>query len=245
MQPLYRKDIFIPASATDQFDRLKLSQLLRLLQEVSADHCALLGADRQSLEHHRLFWAVLRHRVQITQLPHAGQTITLETWPMPTTRTAYPRAACAYDENGNVLFRCISLWVLMEETLRTMVLPGQSGITVPGTLRGGELALPGAMALKPAADCQRRTVRFSDLDSNGHMNNCRYLDWVADTLPGSFHRENPVREFSVCYLSEAWENDTLDVNWALTEEGILCVDALRTGEVSAGHGRVFSARVQF
>ena len=230
----------------DRFDRLKPSQILNYLQEVAGDHSALLGTDRQNLTSRGLFWAVLRHRVQITRLPRAGEDIRVETWPMPTTRTAYPRAAVAFDADGNELFRSISLWVLMDMAQRAMVLPGKSGVSVEGTLRGNELAVPGSMIPKTFANCDSRTVRFSDLDWNGHMNNCRYLDWVTDTLPSTFHQDHSAKEFTVCYLAEAREGDNLALVWELMDDGLLWVDASREkGAVSTGHNRVFSAQIRY
>lgn len=240
---MFQKVFHIPASAVDRHDRLKMSTILDYLQEIAGDHCALLGTTRAELLEKGLFWAVIRHRVVITRLPRAGEDITLRTWPMPTTRTAYPRAVLALDAEGRELFRSVSLWVLMDMTSRAMVLPGKSGVTVNGSILGGEIDPPGAMAAKPRANTQRRAVRFTDLDWNGHMNNCRYLDWVDDLTGSDFHEIHPVTEFSVCYFSEAKEGETLELNWELLEDGILAVDAVRKDAVSAGGARVFSVRV--
>lgn len=246
MPAIYQKEFHIPASAVDRFDRLKLSYALQYLQEASGDHSDLLGTDRNALARKGLFWAVIRHRVQITRLPQAGQTITLETWPLPTTRTAYPRSTVAYDDQGRELFRGISLWVLMDSRSRAMVLPGKSGVEVEGLLRGNELTAPGALSPKLLKHCTQRTVHFSDLDWNGHMNNCRYLDWVCDTLPSEFHGCHTPCEFSICYLSEARETETLSLHYELDDDGALLVDAHRNGaEDSIGHSRVFSAKLQF
>jgi acyl-ACP thioesterase len=216
-----------------------------MLQEVAGDHSALLGTDRESLMQKNLFWAVIRHRVQITRLPGKNEKITVQTWPMPTTCTSYPRSTVAYDEAGNECFRGISLWVLMDAGSRAMVLPGKSGVTVSGMLTGSELAIPGSMALQNAPQQMQRTVRYSDLDVNGHMNNCRYMDWVADTLPGSFHASHRVSEFTVNYLSEAREGEDLRLQFQLADGPCLGVDALREDAASTGHERVFSARVLF
>ncbi len=246
MPPIYTKQFPVLTSQTDAFRRLKPSHVLSFLQEVAGDHSVLLGTGREELAKRNLFWAVLRHRVQITRLPEAGENITVETWPMPTTRTAFPRSAVAYDREGNELFRSISLWVLMDTDQRGMVLPGKSGVQVEGLLRGNELAVPGSLAPRVMQNQQCRQVRFSDLDCNGHMNNCRYLDWVVDTLPGSFHSAHSPREFSVRYLSEARENEMLELSWELTQEGCLTVDAHRkTGDTQPEHSRVFSVQMQF
>jgi len=246
MEPVFQKHYHITATAVDRFDRLKPSQILDFLQETAGDHCKLLGADREALAPRCLFWAVLRHRVRITRLPRAGEDITVETWPMPTTRTAYPRATAAFDADGNELFRSVSLWVLMDSRQRTMVLPGKSGVSVDGMLRGSEPDVPGSIVPKVFTNLERRTVRFTDLDWNGHMNNCRYLDWVADTLPGTFHQTHSAREFSVCYLSEAREGDLMNLSWELAEDGTLCVEASREETtVSTGRSRVFAAQMLF
>ena len=245
MEPIYERKFEITAADTDRLGRLKCSHILTFLQEVAGDHSAILGTDRDSLMRKGLFWAVIRHRVQITRLPGSGEKLTVQTWPMPTTRTAYPRSTVAYDEAGNECFRGISLWVLMDAESRAMVLPGKSGVTVSGMLTGSELATPGSMALQAAGQTMRRTVRYTDLDVNGHMNNCRYLDWVDDTLPGSFHETHSASEFTVNYLSEAREGELLNLRFQLTDGPCLTVDALREEAVSTGHARVFSARVLF
>ena len=245
MEPIYERSFAVTSADTDRHGRLKPSHILMMLQEVAGDHSALLGTDRDSLMQKDLFWAVIRHRVQIDRLPRHGETIRIETWPIPATRSSFPRSVIAYDAEGKECFRAMSLWVLMDMDKRNMILPGKSGVTVSGMLTGSELAVPGSMALQNAGQKTERTVRYTDLDVNGHMNNCRYLDWVADTLPGSFHGAHAVSEFTVNYLSEAREGEALELHYQLTDGPCLGVDALRSGEMSPGHARVFSARVLF
>ena len=145
----------------------------------------------------------------------------------------------AYDEKGQELFRAISLWVLMDAQSRAMVLPGQSGVLVDGTLTGTELTVPRAIATRPMENTKSRTVGYSLLDRNGHMNNTRYMEWVDDLLDSDFHRAHPVREFTVCYMNEAREGDDIALHYELTDGPVLTVDATREGE------RIFSAQMLY
>ena len=240
MEPIYVLKCTVPTAGVDCFDRMKPSFMLSLAQDMAGEHSTLLGTSREALEKKRLFWAVIRQKVQITRPPASRETITLETWPMPTTRTAYPRATVAYDEGGNEVFRCISLWVLMDLDTRAMILPGKSGVTVEGLLRGSELSIPGSLAPRAMEHTLERTVRFTELDINGHLNNCRYLDWVDDLMDSDFHREHPVKEFSISYLSEAQEGAKVALTWEFGEDGALYVDSKN----DAGH-RVFAAKMLF
>lgn len=244
MEKIYYKQMQIPNVATDCFGRMKTAWLLACLQEVAGEHSAILGADGGEHEGHRLFWAVTRHRVQITRLPEAKQTITLKTWPCPTTRVAYPRATVAYDEGGNELFRAMSLWVLMDVDSRAMILPGKSGVLVDGVATGEEIAAPASLTPTVGENSASRTVLFTDLDVNGHMNNTQYLNWVDDLLPSSYHREHTPREFTICYLNEAREGQVLDLHWELS--GDLRVDALcqDPADPEKKH-RIFAAKVTY
>ena len=220
--------------------------ILFFAQEAAGGHCSHLALDWDTLAKRNLFWAVIRHRVQVTRLPVLGETITVETWPMPTTRSAFPRSTVAYDNKGNEVFRSISLWVLMDTQTRAMVLSGKSGIELIGTLRGNELAPPSSILPKPLDNTICRRVGYTELDRNGHMNNTRYLDWIDDLLPSAFHAEHPVREFTICYLSEAREGQKIDLNWQITDGPCLQVDGHRERtDVPGKQERVFSAQVCF
>jgi len=111
MEPLFVQNFEINDNLVDRYGRLMPSKILYFAQEVAGQHCNLLSVDYDTLARKRMFWAVIRHRVQVTRLPFRGETIRVETWPMPTTRVAYPRSVVAYDEAGKECFRSISLWV--------------------------------------------------------------------------------------------------------------------------------------
>ena len=243
MKPYFTQEFTVTDIAVDRYGRLKPSMILFLAQEIAGQHCVELSVDYETLLQKRLFWAVTRHRVQVSRLPLRGETIRIETWPMPTTRVAYPRSMVAYDAAGNELFRSVSLWVLMDMDNRSMILPGKSGISVNGTLRGNELASPKGLVAKPLSSSRQRSVCYTDLDRNGHMNNTRYLDWIDDLLPSLYHKDHTIQEFLVCYLSEAIEGQTLTLQWDFLEDGSLQVDAIRDQEDS--QERIFAARLLF
>ena len=242
----FQQKITLAAEHVDRFGRCKASSLLYFAQEAAGGHCALLGLDWDTMAAKNLFWAVIRTHVRVTKLPRLGQTVTVQTWPMPTTRTAYPRAVVILDRDGNELAQILSLWVLMDLSSRTMVLPGKSGVDVPGLLTGSELAAPGSIVPRQQESVTERTVTYSELDRNGHMNNTRYLDWVNDLLPSAFHKDRPIKEFTVCYLNEALEGQTLELGYGMDEKGIFQVDGchLQTDDGSQ-KTRIFSVKAAF
>ncbi len=227
MEPVYIDQFTVTDLQCDRFGRLKPSAILWLVQEMAGRHCIRLGLDWQTLANRGMFWAIIRHRVRINRMPKKHEAIRVETWPMPTSRVAYPRNVVAYDKDGKELWRSTSLWVLMDMENRSMILPGKSGVEVCGTLQGDELPIPASLPPAALSTCEGRTVRFTDLDINGHMNNCRYLDWAADLLPSQFHEAYTLQDFTLGYLAEAREGDSLQIFHQLTEPDRLRLEIQR------------------
>ena len=240
----FKKQYTISEAQTDCFGRLKPSVMLFFAQDTAAEHCLLLNADWDTLASRHLFWAVIRQRFAITRLPRAGERITVETWPMPTSKVAYPRSTVAYDEQGNEVFRAVALWVLMHTDTRAMILPAKSGVEVIGQARGDELAAPGSLLPKQLENRMQRSVVFSELDKNGHMNNTRYLDWIFDLLDSNYHRNHTLKDLTICYLSEAKEGEQIELQFC-EEGGLVQVEACREDAAEEKSQRVFAARVLF
>ena len=243
MELIYEKEYALTDMHTDAFGRAKLSALLSFAQDIAGQHAARLSDSWEQLQEKHLFWAVTRHFLEVFSLPKVGETVLLKTWPMVTTRVAYPRAVEGYGSDGTRLFRMVSLWVLMDTEKRSLVLPGRGGLPISGCDRGCEAPLP--ISLPPAAyeNTASRTVQYSELDRNGHMNNTRYLDWVSDLLPVSFHKTHTVQSCTVCYLQELLPGSSCDLRWQMDGSGLLRLDGVLPD--SAGDKRIFAAQVQF
>lgn len=245
MKHIFEQTLTVSAEHTDCSGAVKLSALLHMVQEAAGGHCENLGTDWESIAKKGLFWAVLRHKAQITRLPVSGEVIRLQTWPMPTTRTAYPRAVLALDSQGKELFSVVSLWVLMDIHSRAMVLPAKSGVTVDGVLRGNELSLPASLPPAIGEHARLWEVSAEDLDRNKHVNNARYLDHTQ-VLADSLDICGAPREFTVCYLAEALLGQQITLRYNLSEDGILSVDGCRPRtDVRDKEERIFALRVTY
>lgn len=243
MELIYEKAYLLTDMHTDAFGRAKPSALLSFAQDIAGEHAALLSGNWEALQKKHLFWAVSRHHLEVLKPPKIGQTLLLRTWPMETTRVAYPRAVEGYDQNGALLFRMVSLWVLMDTQKRSLVLPGKSGLTINGCNRGCEGKLPASLLPGNYENTHCRTVLYSELDRNRHMNNTRYLDWIADLLPLSFHEGHYLSSCTVCYLQELLPGQTLQFSWELDESGLFRLDGCLAE--STPEKRIFAAQVHF
>ena len=245
-EPIFRKQFTLYGNDCDCFGRAKPATILGFMQESAGEQCNGWHMSWEEMAEKNLFWAITRQTVSITRLPRAYETITIETWPMPASKVAYPRATVAYDEDGRELFRTTALWVLMDTNTRAMVLPGRSGVVVEGLLTGDELETPASLPPRELAKTVPHQVTEAELDRNQHMNNTRYMDWIDSLLPSDFRMEHPMREFTVCYLSEARKGQSLELCWELNDEQVLSVEVQRPKDDESGKTeRIFAAGVVF
>lgn len=246
MDLIYKKEFTVQHIHLDGLGRVKPSVMLHFVMRTVSAQCTRLGVSWDDLRPLGLIWVVGRSRLHINRPPRLDERVIVETWPMPATRSSFPRAAVARTETGEVLYRCTTLWALVNKQTRKLVLPAGSGITVPGHIAGDELPVPNSFAPAPLGQLSDRKVCFSELDLNGHMNNTKYLDWVNDLLPSQFHKDHPFRDVTVCYLSEALEGQTVTLSYSFTAEGSLQVDGFRPDtDVADKKNRVFSVKVEF
>jgi len=243
---VYRKEFTVQHIHLDALGRTKPSVMLHFIMRTVSAQCTQLGVSWDDIRPLDLIWVVGRSHLQIYRAPRLDEHLIVETWPMPATRSAFPRAAVVKNDAGEVLYRCTTLWALVNKTTRKLVLPAGSGVNVPSHVSGDELPVPNSFAPVSLGELSHRKVCFSELDLNGHMNNTKYLDWVADLLPSSYHKDHIFKDVTICYLSEALEGQTLTLSLNHLEDGSLQVDGLRseTNDLDKSN-RVFSVKVTF
>ena len=71
----------------------------------------------------------------------------------------------------------------------------------------------------------RRTVRYSDLDVMGHMNNLRYIEMFQDAYPRAFWERLSPDNMQINFLSQSREGETLSV-CAKEENGTVTMAAV-------------------
>jgi acyl-ACP thioesterase len=45
-------------------------------------------------------------------------------------------------------------------------------------------------------------VLYSDIDTNGHMNNCRYIEWALDLIDLDVFKNKSIQYLAINYLKE-------------------------------------------
>ena len=164
--------------------RLRMSDLFRLLEEASIAHTEQLGCTRDKTLDRGLLWIITRQLVEIDEMPAYDEEILVRSWQGEMQHVFFPRFY-EIERAGEVIIRGQALWMLMEEEPRTMAMPEDYDIYIPGRPDAGDMMLPAVVIPEAAGEAAAGSplvTRFSQVDINGHMNNTRYFDVIDDML---------------------------------------------------------------
>ena len=200
---IYEKKILIRSEQVDMTRRLRMSDLFRLLEEASIAHTEELGCTRDKTLDRGLLWIITRQLVEINEMPAYDEEIIVRSWQGDMQHVFFPRFY-EIERAGDVLIRGQALWMLMKEDDRSMVMPEDYDIFIPGRPDAEDMILPAIVVPKDidVTESIPLVTRFSQVDINGHMNNTRYFDIIDDALWGNGNLGTVPKTVLANYLSE-------------------------------------------
>jgi len=195
----------------DMNERMTLSAVMAAMQSASDPHATLLGLGKEQVALSGWFWVMARVRIEMLNYPLYGQNISIETWPGQREKVFFPRYFRLSDEAGNACANITALYLLINTATRrivpaikadiyppALVIPDES-FPAPGRLNNTAAGLP-VLIRKPL---------YSDIDSNRHMSNVRYAQWICDLFSCDHLSRCPIGSLQINFISEAFENHSI------------------------------------
>ena len=204
MEGITRVPFSVRATDCDIRSGLRMDALFIQMQEVAEQNAAAYGAGHNALLAKGLFFALASASVRLTRPPRFGEQLIICTWPGVSNRFFYPRYHTLQTADGERIADTASLWVTLSPESRAVVPPAKAALAFPDTSAiPAPLPLPTRMPAFPEDGIEEtmRIPMYSDHDLNGHVNNTRYLAWLADTLDDVL-KERFIAEVTVSYEKE-------------------------------------------
>ncbi len=205
---------------TDLFRQVRPSQILVYMQQTSNDHMASCGQDLDRLRDSRgLAFILSRISVAYYKPLYAFEDIEVQTWTCPSRGHSIYRAYRVL-RGEEVIAESYTTWALLD--IKTGMLCRYDPSLYP-EFEDEEppmIDLPARFRLPQTAELTEvgtRSIVYSDLDYNRHMNNTHYPDMLCDFLP--IDRIQDVRGMTLSYLREAALGDLLSVR-ACEKDGV-------------------------
>lgn len=195
---------------------------------------------------HDVLWAsrevflLSRAALRIHDCPRAGDVLDITTWEAGTKAAHMRRYYEMSDRAGRPRVSARTDWILVDPVTRKILRP--SAFTAkPLMTSDRSLDCPETRKVAVPREGREslgiRTIRWSDLDGNGHLFSGNYGDIIWDALPEDLQARTP-REFHINYSREAVLGDRLTLEGFRDETGYF-VEGL------GPHGPCFTAFCAF
>lgn len=218
--------------------RIKPSSVLRLQQEIGELHLATVGMGYKALCDMGLVFLLTRTLCTVCDAPRLEDEILLSTTSHGVKGVNFIRSYDFTAPDGRALIHSVTAFVLVDPAEHKILRPTAADRFGMVHCPVMPPELPGRVSLPAAASAEEpRTVRFTDIDYNGHLNNTVYADIVMDYVPAEL-ANRPLRRFEINFSGEAKLGDKLSVT-SYTEGGVFLLGAEHAS------GRCFTARFEF
>lgn len=198
----------------DARGKLTLPMLLNIVIKTSEAQSEALGRGTDYVNSLGLTWVITQHDINITRLPETNELVTVTTEAREHNKYFCYRNFWLHDTEGNELVEIESTFVLMNIETRKMVSVPEDLIAPYEsekikTIKRGE-------KIEEMSSFEKREyrVRFSDIDTNGHVNNSRYLDWMTDSLSFDFLMSRQPEKILIRFIKEINYGETVISRWA-------------------------------
>ncbi len=181
---IYSESFKVRASEVDTSGNITLSSICELFQEVAGNHALLLNFDITDLQKQNLTWVLHRMDIKINSYPVWRQKIKIETWPAAGDALRAYRNYRVLDEHDNELIVCLSYWMMINFKTRRPTRITHEILELKLSDRDHVLLVKSDRIPKMEEPQSQKeiTARRADLDMNQHVNNARYLEWMAEVL---------------------------------------------------------------
>ena len=182
--------------------QVPLSLLGYYLLHAASAHAADRGFGYTEMTEKRTAWVLSRMAIEITAYPASSGEVTIYTWVDEVNRLFTSR--CFELQRDGVTFGYArSIWAAIDLETRRPTPLDMVALTPYLSDRPCPIAKPGKIALVEAkAPAIPYTVRYSDLDINGHLNSIKYIEHLLDLFDIERFRQQRIGRFEIAYLSE-------------------------------------------
>lgn len=179
MEKIFKEEHQVSYGDCDETGKIQLPHLIEHFMQVSNDQLTAGGAGIHDLLKQNLGWVVVEYHLDIDRLPEAGEKITVTTNGSGYNRFFEYRDFGIIDSTNKKIVDVKSQWVILDLKNRKITEADDQMMQKFGNPYLKHM--PRFKRLRPLKEyrsSKKYTVRYYDLDTNHHLTNSIYFDWM-------------------------------------------------------------------
>ncbi len=224
-EPIFTRKYELRVFDFDTNKRIKPSCIMDILQDVAGEQAKQLGVDADTIITQNLLWVILREKLELRAEMFPHQVVTVKTWYSQKPTVLAKREFEITDEQGNILAVASSHWALIDSNTRALTGMKSVAEKFSAPLSKAHIAMKPLHEFDTADTVFVYHTGYSDLDTNGHVNNTRYADFVLNAIG-----DKKVKSLQIDFRKEIMADS--DVSAAFTQkENVTLIKGICGGEL--------------
>ncbi|AJS57159.1 acyl-[acyl-carrier-protein] thioesterase [Paenibacillus sp. IHBB 10380] len=214
MGNIWTEEHLIYSNEIDYKANCRLSNLLSLMQRAADGDVEHMGGTRDQMVAHHLGWMLTTIDLACERMPIFNETLKITTWNKGTKGPLWLRDFRIFDENNQEIAKACTLWALVDIDKRKVLRPSAYPFNINSNHEDSVGPVPDKLNISDEVELYHSysiTVRYSGIDSNGHLNNSRYADLCMDTLTQSELDTLSILGFHITYYHEVKSAEQIQV----------------------------------
>lgn len=232
----YSKDYEIHYYEVDYRLQSTITTIVNFMGDIGTKQSEELGVGIDNLISKNMTWVFYQYDIKVNRYPKYGEKVRMVTEPSGFKKFYATRNYIIYDENENKIVEAKAIFFLINtEKRRAMRVPEDQYIAygVDGEL-GKDFKVDRLEKLEEAMYSKEFKIRYSDIDSNRHVNNSKYIEWAVETLPLELVKDYELKRMRVTFEKECLYGEEVCVSTATREEDDGTITSIHKIENSVG-----------
>lgn len=190
---------------------LRLSSLFSMMQEAAYHHAEILGVGVSDLDKAEYLWVLSRVIIKVDRYPDWNEIIEIKTWPKGIKGLFALRDFKISDQQNNIIAKATTGWLIIDSKSRR---PIRAIDAVKAIETADESAIDEFPDKLPVCDDTTNRNFYADystIDSNKHVNNTKYVDWITDSIRKERLEKENIKKLQINFNSEMHWGDTLQL----------------------------------
>lgn len=160
-------------------------------------------------------WVLSRLTIELSAEAKSYDRLNIETWVENAMKFFTSRNFAITTTDGKNIGYGRSIWAMIDTQTRqpTDIFSVNDGLIKTYIEKEKPCPIEPASRVKMGSDTQLKssnTIRYSDIDINGHLNSIKYIEHVLDLWPKEWYDHHRVKRIDIAYVIEAYAGDTIN-----------------------------------
>lgn len=210
---IYEKEYDVHHYEVDSNGRIFVASIMNYLDDLAVSQAEDLNIGIEYLGANKIAWVIYKWDVKFYKYAMGTDKLRVRTEPYSVKKFYAYRKYEVLNSDGELIVSANSLWFLIDTEKRRPSKISEEICTKFGLSLNDKKQIEFERLKKPENITMEKEfqVRYSDIDTNRHVNNVRYITWALEALPEDILSNCTLKELKINYEKETAYGEIIKV----------------------------------